>query len=136
MTEVSINIFAVLVCGIVALAIGALWYGPIFGKLWMKGYGFTEDDLRKDFNSAKTYGLAVVAHIIAAYVLAYLIGYLNAYSVSGAFHTAFWSWLGFVMMPMFINALFSRKNLATVFIETGYFLVFFILASLIIALWV
>lgn len=102
----------------------------------MKSYGFTEEDLKKNFNPAKTYGLAVVAHIIAAYVLARLMGYFNAYSVNGALHTAFWSWLGFVLMPMFINSLFSRKNLTTVLIETGYFLVFFILAALIIAFWV
>lgn len=32
MAEVSVNLFAVLVCGIVSLVVGALWYGPIFGK--------------------------------------------------------------------------------------------------------
>ncbi len=57
MNPVSINYLAVILCGIISMVIGAIWYGPVFGKLWMKQYGFTEEDLRKDFNPAKTTGL-------------------------------------------------------------------------------
>lgn len=30
---------AVLVCGVAALVIGSIWYGPLFGKAWMKIMG-------------------------------------------------------------------------------------------------
>ena len=136
MPAVSINYLAVISCGIIALIIGAIWYGPLFGKQWAKEHGFNEEDLKKNSNPAKTYGIAAIAHVVAAYVLAYLMGYLNAYSVSGALHTAFWSWLGFVFLPFFINSLFTRYSFKLVAIETGYFLLFFIAAALIIGLWV
>ncbi|MFN3694309.1 MAG: DUF1761 domain-containing protein, partial [Ignavibacterium sp.] len=49
MNPVSINYLAVLVCGIISMVIGSLWYGPLFSKLWMKQHGFTEEDLNKNF---------------------------------------------------------------------------------------
>ncbi|MGA0285373.1 MAG: DUF1761 domain-containing protein, partial [Saprospiraceae bacterium] len=30
-----------------AIFIGAMYYGPLFGKPWMKSIGFAEDDLKK-----------------------------------------------------------------------------------------
>ena len=50
MPHVEINFLAVLVCGVVSMIIGATWYGPLFGKKWMKEEGSTEEELRKDFN--------------------------------------------------------------------------------------
>lgn len=36
----SINYWAVLVSAFCAFFIGWIWYGPLFGKLWMKLNGF------------------------------------------------------------------------------------------------
>ena len=52
MAEVNINYLAVIVCGVISMIVGAMWYGPILGKLWMKQYGYTEEDLKKNFNPA------------------------------------------------------------------------------------
>ena len=135
MYEVTVNYFAVLVCGIISLVVGAIWYGPLFGKAWMTEHGFTEEELKKGFNPVKTYGLAVVAHIIIAYALARLMSYLNAYSLAGVLHIAFWSWLAFLFLPMFVNSLFARKSIKLLFIESLYFLVFFILAAFLLSIW-
>ncbi|MBK8887589.1 MAG: DUF1761 family protein [Saprospiraceae bacterium] len=32
----TFNWLAILGSGLVPMAVGALWYGPLFGKLWMK----------------------------------------------------------------------------------------------------
>ena len=72
MNTISLNFLAIIVSGILAMPIGALWYGPLFGRTWMKEVGYTEEDLKKDFNPGKTYGLAVVGHILMALILAYL----------------------------------------------------------------
>lgn len=135
MPDVTINYLAIIVCGILALGIGAIWYGPLFGKPWMKAHGFNESDLVKDFNPVKIFSLAMAAHMIIAYILAYLMGYLNAYSLSGVFYTSFFSWLGFLFLPMFINFLFSRKSIKLLMIESLYFLLFFIVAAFLISIW-
>jgi len=37
--ETEINGWAVLVCGVVAMALGFVWYGPLFGKKWLELIG-------------------------------------------------------------------------------------------------
>ncbi len=39
---VDINYGAVLVAAIIEIVLGFLWYGPFFGKMWMKSIGVTE----------------------------------------------------------------------------------------------
>lgn len=135
MYSVEINYLAVVLCGIVSLVVGAMWYGPVFGKLWMKQYNYTEEELRKDFNPAKTYGLAVLGHVIMALVLAYLISLTNASSVMDGIKVSFSAWLGFIAMTMFINKLFARKSYTLFFIDSGYQLVNMILFGIILVLW-
>ncbi|MEJ5263144.1 MAG: DUF1761 domain-containing protein [Ignavibacterium sp.] len=135
MNPVSINYLAVILCGIISMVIGAIWYGPVFGKLWMKQYGFTEEDLRKDFNPAKTYGLAVIGHIVMALVLAYMISLTNAQSIEDGFRISVSCWLGFIAATMFINGLFARKTFTLFFIDSGYQLVNMIVFGIILISW-
>ena len=135
MNPVHINYLAVLVCGVLSMVVGAMWYGPIFGKLWMKQYNYTEEDLKKDFNPAKTYGLAILGHIVMALVLAYMISLTNAKTISEGFRIAFSCWLGFIAATMFVNKLFSRKTLTLFFIDSGYQLVNIIVFGILLVLW-
>ncbi|GMU95237.1 DUF1761 domain-containing protein [Ignavibacterium album] len=135
MNPVSINYLAVLLCGIISMIIGSVWYGPLFGKLWMKQYGFTEEDLKKDFNPAKTFGLAFVGHLVMALVLAYLISLTNAQSITDGLRVSLSCWLGFTAATMFVNSLFSRTTLTLFFIDSGYQIVNSIVFGLILILW-
>ena len=40
MPAMSINYLAVLACAIVAMPVGFLWFGPLFGKTWARHMGF------------------------------------------------------------------------------------------------
>ena len=42
----NINYLAVVVAAIVNMALGSLWYGPIFGKAWIKMMKFSESDMK------------------------------------------------------------------------------------------
>lgn len=44
----SVNWLAVLLGTVLSMALGALWYGPLFGKLWLKLIGKTEDELESE----------------------------------------------------------------------------------------
>lgn len=52
----EISWLATVVATALAFALGAVWYGPLLGKAWMAEHDFSEEDLRRDFNPAKTYG--------------------------------------------------------------------------------
>jgi len=135
MNPVYINYFAVLVCGIISMILGALWYGPLFGKAWMNEYGYTEEQLAKDFNPAKTFGLAMLGHIFMALVLAYLISLTNAQTILEGLRISFSCWSGFIAATMFVNKLFARKTYRLFFIDSTYQLVNMILFGILLILW-
>jgi hypothetical protein len=67
-----VNWLAVLVAGVGASALlGFLWYGPLFGKMWMRASGVNPDGR----NMAPLLALSILLSIIAATLLAVWIGY-------------------------------------------------------------
>src|SRR5437868_3361495 len=93
--QISINYLAVIICAIIFMIIGFLWYSPIlFAKPWMKLVEKTEKDLK---NGAKPhlYVGAFIMALLTNYVLANVIGYYHAVTVLGGAAVGFWMWLGF-----------------------------------------
>lgn len=66
----QVNWFAVVLGGIFNMAFGSLWYGPLFGSLWLRMVGKQKDEIN---SSAMMYVLPGIASLIASYVLAALI---------------------------------------------------------------
>jgi len=54
-----------LLAGIIPMLVGAVWYGPIFGKSWMNVNGFTEESL-KGGNMAVIFGVSLLLSIVLA----------------------------------------------------------------------
>ncbi len=135
MQSVDINYLAVLVCGVLSMVTGFLWYGPIFGKAWMQEVGKTEEELRKDFNPGKTYGLAVLGHIIMALVIAYFISLTGAASIVNGIRIALAGWVGLIAAPFFINGLFNDKSIRLFIIDSGYQLVNCVVFGIVLVLW-
>ena len=63
MEGVVINWFAVIAATLVGFVAGSLWYGPIFGKVWMKESGITKEKAEEG-NMAKMLGLSFVFQFI------------------------------------------------------------------------
>ena len=68
----EVNLLAVLVAGIVPMIIGALWYGPLFGKRWLELMETTAEEIQEGFNPMKTYGVSFVLALVTAFILAQL----------------------------------------------------------------
>jgi hypothetical protein len=43
--EVDINVLAAIVATIAHQVLGFLWYGPLFGKLWLREVGKTREEI-------------------------------------------------------------------------------------------
>lgn len=132
----DINFLAIIVSVVASMFIGAMWYGPLFGKPWMKEMGYTEEELKKNFNPAKTYGLTFLGQLAIAFVLSFLIDYVSAAGLRGAIFTGFFTWLGFTAAPMFINFQFSQKSVKLFIIDSFHFLTVIMVMSIILTLWV
>lgn len=129
--DVSISWLAVVVAALSAFALGALWYGPLFGKAWMEENDFTEDELASA-NMTVIYGTAFVLEFIIAVNLAFFLG--EASIREGALY-GFLVGFGWIAMAMGVNALFSRSSLKLWLIDSFYFVVSLTLMGVILAAW-
>ena len=97
-----------------------IWYGGLFGKVWQKAAGIT-DEQAESGNMALIFGLCFVFEILIAAVLWHLLA-----RTSPAPHVIMMMAVGFaggVMIPaMAINYLFQRKPLSLFIIDGGHFL--------------
>lgn len=96
--EMQLNYFAILLATIAQFIIGAIWYMPIFGKIWGKIHGFDKVPKAKQQKMMRSMTpyliMQFVVTLVTTIVLALFITYLplwNAYAIAAFF------WIGFVV---------------------------------------
>lgn len=134
MENFYINHWAVIVCAIFNLILGAIWYSPtLFYNSWMKENNFTENDL-KNANPIKMYGLSFLFSLIISYNLAFFLGDGKTDAIWGA-TAGFLSGFGFSALIFTIVALFEQKSLKYILINGGYITLYFTVIGFIIGIW-
>ena len=129
----SLNIWAVLVAAVSTFLIGGLWYSPaLFGKVWMRENGFTEESM-KNSNMAKIFGLAFFLALIASVNLAMFLG-PETDAGMGAFY-GFLAGFGWVATFVGTHYLFERKSFTLFLINAGYSIVALTVMGVIIGAW-
>ena len=120
----SVNYLAVLICGIVGVGLGSLWYSPfLFGKLWLQELEESEEEIKRRNSSVRIYGLTFLGHFVMAYMLARIMSYTNASTVIESMRLAFICWFGFTASTMLINAVYEKKSIRLVAVDGGYHLI-------------
>jgi hypothetical protein len=101
-------------------AVGALWYGVIFGKAWQRAAGLSTTQVRSG-NMAVIFGLTFAFEVLVAMVLWHLVARTDPPQfVVMMMATGF---AAGVMIPAIgINYLYQRKPLALFLIDAGHFL--------------
>jgi hypothetical protein len=124
----AVSLPATLVATVLGFALGALWYGPLFGKLWMAAAGMTPAQIQRDVNPAKAYGVTFVLGLIASYVFGLYLGPNpgRAFAiVAGAAAGLCW-----VATALATNYLFEGRPASLMAINGGYHAVRFTLIGL------
>ena len=127
-----INIWAVLVAGVVYYILGFLWYSPIlFGKAWMNSLGKTKDEM--EFGPKELIGSIIVALVIPL-IIAVFLELIGTWDLIIALLVSILVFI--VMACIMLNALlYGSMNIKTFLINSGYQLVGLILIGIIIGLW-
>jgi len=134
MEQFYINHWAVLVCGLANLALGAIWYSPIlFYKAWMKENNFTEADLKK-INPARTYTITFILSVMISYNLAFYLGDSKTDMAWGA-TAGFLAGFGFSALIFAVVGLFEQRSLKYILINGAYITVYFTLIGFILGIW-
>lgn len=136
----NINWLAVLVCVVVSMVSGSIWYNPkTFFDIWWKGIGKSEGERPGTENMGLIWGLTIFSSFVQAVFMALMVNVMGGMSggptlVSGA-TTGFLLWLGFVAPTYLVNKLFAGHGLKVWAIEVGNHLVNFVLFGAILGAW-
>lgn len=105
----QINYAAVLVASLAQFVFGAVWYTPVFGKLWGKIHGFDKVSKAEQQKMMKQMGpllgmqflVTVVTTVVLSAMLTGTTSAWNAYMFSGL------CWLGFIVPTQVSAVLFG-----------------------------
>lgn len=134
----QVNVWAVLVSALAAMAVGSIWYGPLFGKLFRHEMGMDAWSAERQAREKKRMGFAFFLQFVASLVMFfslasfyYGLGYLgvrNALMVSGMV------WLGFIV-PVKVGDAVWGGNWKLFWLAIGNFLVTLLVVGVIIGAW-
>ena len=130
----GINWLAVIAAALAMFGIGGLWYSPaIFGRIWARENGLSEDDLKRG-SMARIFGFSAVFSLNMA---ANLATFLNGDDVSLGFALAasLAAGFGWAALGLAVVALFERRSWTYIAINGGYLTVSFLAMGLILGLW-
>lgn len=121
----DINYITVLVCAVISMITGAVWYGPIFGKKWMEIVGARQEDEAARKKMQKSAGpLYVIQFFLTLFQVWVLARYISGGADASGLETSLWIWAAFVMPIVAGGAMWnndSRKiSLSRFFIQAGY----------------
>ena len=142
MPEISINLWAVLAAAVANMIIGALWYGPLFGKRWMALMGFTPDGMK---NMPMTMAQAMVGGLVSSLIMAYILAHdafvwhdffgASVGPQAFALQLAFWIWLGYVATTLARQVLWEGKSWHLFILNASNSLVSLVVMAFILVQW-
>lgn len=135
----AINWLAVVVAAIAFFALGALWYGPLFGKAWQRGVGLTDEEI-KSANMGKLFGSAFIfALIISVGMAMFFFGMgtdpENPMTISNGVMYGAMTGIFFILPSTCMNYLFARKSASLMMIDSFYHVFAYVVVGIILAAW-
>lgn len=139
----SINWMAVLVAGISSFVVGGIWYSPnLFGKIWMKENGLTEEQIKKG-NKGKIFGWTFIFSLLMSFNLGMFLADSpgscpaecaqktdTAWGATAGFLAGIWTFSAIA-----IHSLFELKSWRLILINGFYSMVALTLMGAIIGAW-
>lgn len=128
----GLNWWAILVSSGAAFALGALWYGPLFGKAWLAAIGKTEAELQP---SPTPFVVSAIAALATCIVVAAL---LKGLGLMGALHGALFgltTGIAFIAASMASDSAFGDGNWTLWAIQAGYRVAYTALMGAILGIW-
>jgi hypothetical protein len=123
----NVSLVATLIATLAGFVLGALWYGPLFGRPWMRAVGLSADQIRR-INPARTYGTTFVLGFVAAYVMGLYLGPNPGTAFAVATGAAAGIFL--IATALATNYLFEGRSASLMIINGGYHAVRFTLIGL------
>ena len=128
----DVNWLAVVACAVANMIIGSIWYGPLFGKLWLRSIGKTKDDLN---NPAPAMITSFIMSLIMAFGLALLLKNLGVDRLIIGVTLALLVGVGFVSASHFTSDAFNGIKPIITILYGLYTIVSLVVMAIILVLW-
>jgi len=129
----SINWLAVIVCVVVAMISGFVWYHPkVFFPAWWAGIGKSGDTGNPN---PIIYVFTIIAAFVEAVAVAFMLNTMGSMTAGSGVAAGFMLWLGFVAPTNLVNKLFAGQGFKVWAIEAGNHLLNLLLFGLILGAW-
>lgn len=128
----NLNWLAILLATVAGFLLGGIWYGPLFGKAWLRAVGKTEEDIQP---SPTPFVVSFVTALLTAIVLAALIKNLALTSVLDGVILGLLTGVGFIATAMASDSAFCGWGLPLFLIQAGYRVTYSVIMGAILATW-
>lgn len=129
----SVNWLAVIVCVVIALISGFIWYHPrVFFPVWWTGLGRSGQTGNPN---PTIYVFAILAAFVEAVSLAFVTKTMGTTTAASGATAGFMLWLGFVVPTSLVNKLFEGHGFKVWAIEAGNHLLNFLIFGAILGGW-
>ena len=130
----AVNYLAVVASVIAFMVLGFLWYGPLFGQLWMKQIGIKKEDINPS-DATKGMVVSLVMGFVGALTIAV---FARLAGISGAVPGLLLGLslsVGLVATTLASNYMYESRSFGLFVINASYRVLCFTVAGLIIGAW-
>lgn len=129
------NPWAILAGGAIFWVLGAVWFSPaLFAKPWMAMLGIQKTPGRKP-GMLLAMTAALLCDVVIAFILDHLVLWAEARSFAWGALIGLIAWIGFIAAPSLPQGMFEGRPFKLFAINSGYWLVGFLLVGGLLAVW-
>ena len=114
------NWLAVGLATVAFFAVGALWYGVLFGKAWQAATGLSEEQLKSGANMPLIFGTCFLLELLVCVTVGHMFDFLEPSDRSKMMICVGLA-LGIMLPATGINYLYQRKSLKLFLVDSGHF---------------
>ena len=140
METIDVNYLAIASGAVLSMLLGAIWYGPLFGKKWMEILGVNPGDMEARKKMQKSAGpLYAVQFLLTLFQVLILAHLIADTEIAGGLERALWIWAAFIIPTMAGAVMWTNETRklkwARFLIQGGYQLVLFTIFGLLLQFW-
>ena len=112
------------VLGAVAFfAVGGLWYGVLFGKLWQREVGMSDEQLKAGANMPLIFGLCFLLELLVSLTVGHMFAAIDHPSDRAKLMITVGLAIGVMAPAIGITYLYMRKSLKLFLLDSAHFVV-------------
>lgn len=131
---VPINYLAVVVAGLVSYIIAYLWYGPVFGKTWLKLTGLKEMKPGPAGIVIGIIGVLLISYVLD-HALIFAADYTKMAGIGAGLMAGFFNWIGFFAPVTVYGVIYEKRSWTLWILDNAYWLISLLIMGIILALW-